>query len=164
MGRNFLLCSRKVEFFQHYCFFNIFVSRRDTISMFNNSLLTFLMCSDKNVVYCMSTTIVKTLFNEFQWRSIKNLLILDISSWCKLPATLLKKKLQHRCLSCEICKTFKNTYREKASSNKTPALTKKYEYGHLGRWYIKSKKVLIQKILFFQKKNKLVTGKTPFLR
>ena len=32
----------------------------------------------------------------------------------------------------------KDTYMEKAPSNKTPALTEKEEYGHLGHWYIKS--------------------------
>ena len=32
----------------------------------------------------------------------------------------------------------KDTHREKAPSNKTPALKKKYKYGHLGCWYNKS--------------------------
>ena len=31
-----------------------------------------------------------------------------------------------------------DTHREKAPYNKTPAKTKKYEYGRLGSWYIKS--------------------------
>ena len=32
----------------------------------------------------------------------------------------------------------KDTHREKTPSNKTPALTKIYEYEHLGGWYVKS--------------------------
>ena len=33
---------------------------------------------------------------------------------------------------------FKDTLREKATSNKTPTLSKKYEYRQLGSWCIKS--------------------------
>ena len=35
-------------------------------------------------------------------------------------------------------KRIKDTHREKATPNKTPVLKKKYEYGHVGCWYIKS--------------------------
>ena len=34
--------------------------------------------------------------------------------------------------------TFKDTQREKAPLNQNSSTYKKYEYGHLGRWYIKS--------------------------
>ena len=46
---------------------------------------------------------------------------------------------------------------------RTSSVYKKYEYGYLGHWYIKS--VLYKRFLNWNKiskKNKVVTGKTPF--
>ena len=51
----------------------------------------------------------------------------------------------------------------KSPSNKTPNAFQKYEYGHLGGWYIKS--TLLYKFLKLKqnfRKNKVATGKTPF--
>ena len=57
----------------------------------------------------------------------------------------------------------KDTVREKAPSNKTPALTKSVNMGF--RVVCKSNQVLIRGIKLKQnsQKNKIVTGKTPFL-
>ena len=54
--------------------------------------------------------------------------------WCNKPQTLQIQKI----LLIKYCQ-FKNTHREKASSNKTPALTKSMTMNIcLGRWHIRS--------------------------